>query len=110
MISLILSGQPYRQPGSPTRSTATVTPAIRDALSESRDTDHIVLALNTLGKFDFSNHVLNEFVRDCIITYLEDDHPEVRKSAALTTFQLFVRDPICNQTSNHAIKVVGEVL
>jgi FKBP12-rapamycin complex-associated protein len=36
--------------------------------------------------------------------------PDIRKAAAVTCCQLFVRDPICNQTSTHAIKVVGEVL
>lgn len=54
--------------------------------------------------------MLNEFVRDCAIKYVEDDKPEVRKAAALTCCQLFVRDPICFQTSNHAIQVVGEVM
>jgi FKBP12-rapamycin complex-associated protein len=42
--------------------------------------------------------------------YVEDDNTEVRKAAALTCCQLFVRDPICYQTSNHAIQVVGEVM
>ncbi|RUP43431.1 hypothetical protein BC936DRAFT_137191, partial [Jimgerdemannia flammicorona] len=78
--------------------------------NDARDVETIVLALVTLGNFDFTGHVLNEFVRDCIVTYLEDDNPDVRKAAAVTCCQLFVRDPICYQTSNHAIKVVGEVL
>jgi len=56
------------------------------------------------------DHVLNEFVRDVAMKYVEDDHTEVRKAAALTCCQLFVRDPICYQTSNHAIQVVGEVM
>lgn len=56
------------------------------------------------------DHVLNEFVRDVAMKYVEDDNVEVRKAAALTCCQLFVRDPICYQTSNHAIQVVGEVM
>lgn len=42
--------------------------------------------------------------------YVEDDNAEVREAAALTCCQLFVKDPICYQTSNHAIQVVGEVM
>ncbi|CAG8464548.1 8437_t:CDS:10, partial [Paraglomus occultum] len=55
-------------------------------------------------------HVLNEFVRDCVVRYLETDIVEVRKAAALTCCQLFARDKILEQTSQHAIQVVNEVL
>lgn len=55
-------------------------------------------------------HVLNEFVRDVAIKYVEDDDPEIREAAALTCCQLYVRDPIVNQTSYHALAVVGEVI
>lgn len=113
LLSMILSGKPFRPPGSPqklqiTNSTARET---REAhASEVKVSELVTLALTTLGTFDFTNHVLNEFVRDCVISYLEDDNAEVRKSAALTSCQLFVRDPIVFQTSNHAIRLVGEVL
>ncbi|KAG1057434.1 hypothetical protein G6F43_000742 [Rhizopus delemar] len=113
VISIILSGQPYKQPGAPTSRNMiqTVERPLREAgVNDGNDNETIVLALATLGSFDFSNHVLNEFVRDCIVNYLDDDLPEIRKAAAVTCCQLFVRDPICNQTSTHAIKVVGEVL
>lgn len=114
VISITLSGQPYKPPGAPTNRTIiqTVERPLRGegGLADGKDNETIVLALTTLGSFDFSNHVLNEFVRDCIVNYLDDDIPEIRKAAAVTCCQLFVRDPICNQTSAHAIKVVGEVL
>lgn len=55
-------------------------------------------------------HILNEFVRDVAIKYVEDDDPEIRKAAALTCCQLYVRDPIVNQTSYHALQVVGDVI
>jgi FKBP12-rapamycin complex-associated protein len=70
----------------------------------------VALALHTLGSFDFSGHVLNEFVRDVAIRYVEDDNAEIRKAAALTCCQLFVRDPIVHQTSTHSIEVVSEVI
>ncbi|KAG0044728.1 phosphatidylinositol kinase- protein kinase tor1 [Gryganskiella cystojenkinii] len=112
MLSMILSGQMYKPLGAPNTSRAlTNSPVRRDILiAEPKDVDSIVLALNTLGSFNFSGHVLNEFVRDCCIPYLEDDNAEIRRSAAQTCCQLFVQDPICFQTSAHAVQVVGEVL
>jgi FKBP12-rapamycin complex-associated protein len=61
-------------------------------------------------KFARAGHVLSEFVRGCALPYLEDDHPEIRQAAALTCCRLFVRDPICYQSSNHSIEVISEVL
>lgn len=113
MLSLILSGQMYKPLGAPsgTRGGSTNSPLRRDIpQSEVKDIDSIILALTTLGSFNFAGHVLNEFVRDCCIPYLEDDNADIRRSAAQTCCQLFVRDPICFQTSAHAVQVVGEVL
>lgn len=113
VISITLSGQPYKQPGAPTNRNI-VQPVDRplreSGPADAKDHEIIVHALRTLGSFDFSNHILNEFVRDCIVNYLDDDIPEIRQAAAVTCCQILVRDPICNQTSAHAIKVVGEVL
>ena len=55
-------------------------------------------------------HVLNEFVRDVAIKYVDDDDPEIREAAALTCCQLYVEDTIVSQTSQHALQVVGEVI
>jgi FKBP12-rapamycin complex-associated protein len=55
-------------------------------------------------------HVLNEFVRDVALKYVEDDDPEIREAAALTCCQLYVRDPVVNQTSYHALQVVADVI
>lgn len=113
MLSMTLSGQMYKPFGAPNSARAGVanSPVRRDMISaEPKDTDSIILALAILGSFDFTGHVLNEFVRDCCIPYLEDDNPDIRRSAAQTCCQLFVRDPICYQTSAHAVQVVSEVL
>lgn len=59
---------------------------------------------------DSIDYSLSEFVRDCVVKYLEDDHPEIRRAAALTCCQILSADPIVAQTSNHAIKLVNEVL
>jgi len=44
------------------------------------------------------------------IKYVEDDDPEIREAAALTCCQLYIRDPIVNQTSYHALQVVADVV
>lgn len=114
MISFVLSGRPFKPLGSPANVQPPTAPPLtkpyKDGQTAEERTVEITLALHTLGSFDFTNHVLNEFVRDVTMKYVEDDNTEVRKAAALTCCQLFVRDPICYQTSNHAIQVVGEVM
>ena len=54
--------------------------------------------------------MLNEFVRDVALRYVDNNSPEIRKAAALTCCQLYIRDPIIHQTSFHAMRVVGEVV
>lgn len=111
LLSIILSGQNFRAPGSPERVNSNLVPSIANQQpADGKDSELITLALNTLGGFDFTGNVLNEFVRDVMINYVEDDNPEVRKAAALSSCQLFIKDPIVFQTSNHAIQVVSQVL
>lgn len=121
LLSIILSGQGFRAPGSPERINSNLLPSMANQLpADGKDSELITLALNTLGGFDFtgiypetvltSGNVLNEFVRDVMINYVEDDNPDVRKAAALSSCQLFIKDPIVYQTSNHAIQVVSQVL
>jgi len=57
-----------------------------------------------------TGHVLNEFVREAAMPYLEDDSPEVRKEAVMASTQLLVNDPICGQTSVHSVEIVSDVL
>ncbi|KAF7334695.1 Serine/threonine-protein kinase TOR [Mycena venus] len=53
----------------------------------------LTLALNTLGTFDFSGHILTEFVCTNALPYVEDDAPEVRRAAALTCCRLLSGAP-----------------
>lgn len=55
-------------------------------------------------------HVLNEFVRDVAIQYVDSNDPAIRKASALTCCQLYIRDPIIHQTSSHSIRVVADVI
>jgi FKBP12-rapamycin complex-associated protein len=98
MLSLILDGTPFRPLGCPESRLPPLPSFAKDfTLQELHSDAEIALALHTLGSFDFSGHILNEFVRDVAIHYVENDNPEIRKAAALTCCQLFVHDPIINQ-------------
>lgn len=119
MLSMVLIGQPYRPLGAPLliRSTSSHQQvSAREAANgfgsgeDNKSVDTITTALQTLGDFDLSGHILNEFVRNCTLPYLESDHAEIRKAAAITCARLFMQDPICFQTSMHAIEVVNDVL
>ncbi|KAF8659826.1 hypothetical protein AX16_001711 [Volvariella volvacea WC 439] len=113
MLSLILSGQPYKPLGAPpslVRTDISRDVSATQAAAQDKNPGLITLALVTLGSFDFSGHVLNEFVRSCALPYLEDDNAEVRRAAALTCCRLFMKDPICYQASSHAIEVISDVL
>ncbi|KAI0408502.1 TOR kinase [Xylaria palmicola] len=114
MLSKVLCGEPFKPLGAPVPNTLSAVPIIPKDAKDPQVYEHrkaeVKLALNTLGSFDFSGHILNEFVRDVAIKYVEDDDPEIREAAALTCCQLYVRDPIVNQTSRHALQVVGDVI
>lgn len=114
MLSVVLCGEQFKPLGAPQPNTlttiSTVAKDFKDPQAYENRKAEIKLALNTLGSFDFTGHVLNEFVRDVAIKYVEDEDPEIREAAALTCCQLYVRDPIVNQTSYHALQVVGDVI
>ncbi|PHH75663.1 hypothetical protein CDD82_4330 [Ophiocordyceps australis] len=114
MLSVVLCGEPFKPLGAPQPNTltsvTTVAKDAKDAQAYENRRAEVKLALNTLGSFDFTGHVLNEFVRDVAVKYVEDEDPDVREAAALTCCQLYVRDPIVNQTSHHALQVVGDVI
>jgi FKBP12-rapamycin complex-associated protein len=114
MLSVVLCGEPFKPLGAPQPNTLSSVPVVAKDGKDPQAYDHrraeVKLALNTLGSFDFTGHILNEFVRDVAIKYVEDEDPEIREAAALTCCQLYVRDPIVNQTSYHALQVVGDVI
>ncbi|KAF1821278.1 TOR1 phosphatidylinositol 3-kinase [Dissoconium aciculare CBS 342.82] len=116
LLSKTLCGQPFQTLGHP--SSGKGLPPIynkewrdrRDPQNlEHKDTE-IALALHTLGSFDFRGHLLNDFLRDVAIRYIEDDDAEIRRAAALTCCQLFVKDTIVHQSDHHAIQVVSDVI
>jgi hypothetical protein len=124
-LSMVLSGQAYRQPGAPDRmSIAQLTNTIREIQSaEQKDVDTFTVALNTLGSFDFTGtpvllsifipflgHSLHEFLRECVVAYLEDDVAEIRRAATLTCCHVLVKDSIVAQHNTAAMLIVGDIL
>ena len=63
-----------------------------------------------LDEFDFSGHVLNEFVCNCALPYPEEDLPEVRKAAALTCCSIFRRDPVYFQGFNNVMEAFRDII
>ena len=101
LLSNVLCGREFSPVGSPSHN---VIPShfARDhkdgAQAEHRDAE-VALALQTLGNFDFSGYILNEFVRDVVIRYVEDDNPTSRRASALTCCQLLIKDPVLSTTT-----------
>ncbi|MCJ1306656.1 phosphatidylinositol kinase- protein kinase tor1 [Agyrium rufum] len=112
LLSLVLCGKPFKPLGCPENRLPPMPAFAKDWATQgvSHKDSEIALALHTLGSFNFAGHVLNEFVRDVAIKYVDNDNPEIRKASALTCCQLFIQDPVIQQTSFHAIRVVGEVI
>lgn len=131
LLSVVLSGKPFTQLGGPDyrHALANITRLPQDETGRL-DTDfELALALQTLGGFDFSGmllleeptynyiqtktcpgYILNDFVHDVAIQYVENEHPAIRKAAALSSCQLIVKDPIIHQSSRHATSIVGHIL
>lgn len=110
LLSLILCDQPYRAPGAPIRNQVNVV-SLKETLGNDALNDAlIILALKTLGSFNFRGHSLHELIRECAVLYLDDTNVEIRKAAALTCSNLLARDPACYQSSNNSLQIVLEVL
>lgn len=131
LLSLVLSGKTFQPPGSPYGSIKINEASARDyrlimisrdtglsissilnnpEVYQGQDNDIVVQALQMLAFFDFENYQLNEFVRYCIITYLDSSSPKIRRTATSTSCKIFIRDPICHQTSVNALKAVNDVV
>ncbi|KAG2382353.1 hypothetical protein C9374_005555 [Naegleria lovaniensis] len=104
-ISQILARQPFNTLNPVTPPTQ-FAPHIEASLYS---TPTIVFALKTLGSFNVKGHNLIDFVHDCVVKYLDDDIPAIRKEAAKTCCRLLVsqgKPPV----KGHFGSVVGDVL
>ena len=80
ILSMILMQQPFRHPGTPKQLMS----GAAGAGLEPPDSQSVVLALATLGSFDFEGHSLLQFVRHCADTYLHSEEKEIRLEAVKT--------------------------
>ncbi|POY71739.1 putative Non-specific serine/threonine protein kinase [Rhodotorula taiwanensis] len=123
LVSQILAGESFRQAGAPRRYQRR---EVSHTPHEPRDENQVILALEVLGSFNFKGvfqihrsaapveaddeHSLGEFVRDHVARYVEDENPDIRRAAAVSCCSVLANDPVVSQTSNHAIRLVNEVL
>lgn len=131
LLSLVLSGKVFQPPGSPYGSVKINETSARNyrlimisrdtglsinnilnnqELYQTMDDEIVVQALEMVSYFEFENYQLNEFVRYCIVSYLDSSSPKIRQTAVFTSCRIFTKDPICHQTSVNALSAVNEVV
>ncbi|KAJ9451057.1 (UPF0240) [Diplonema papillatum] len=96
MASSDLPSQHSWNGNSPTTSSSNLERSLSSSsntASQLPRTDDIQKALRLLRVFDFQPRDLGPFVRDCIIRFLDDEAPAVRKEAALTCAAIVVPSP-----------------
>ncbi|KAK0535702.1 phosphatidylinositol kinase- protein kinase tor1 [Tilletia horrida] len=106
-ISLSLTGRPFRCLGQRAQAEMISKNGRSD---DNGEAETIVVALRTLGTFDFGDEVLIHFVRASALPYLDNDNVEVVKAAATSCARRVSEDPICHHFSIHAIELVNDVL
>nr|CAH7722994.1 unnamed protein product [Callosobruchus chinensis] len=109
MLSQILLNKPLVHPGMPRHLTGNIP---LSGSSDTYDTQIIVLALHTLGTFDFEGQRLLPFVQRCANHFLIHDQTEIRLEAVKTTCRL-LRHAIRSTTRNPSetvTKTVASVL
>ena len=131
VLSHMLSGHEFLYPGAPCGSSKMDSAAARlqrlaaiacsiglltsqlanhSELHDALDTELTVQALRMLASFKFAGYQLNDFVLNCVVTYLNSNSGCVRQTAIRTACTIFKNDPICSQTSVRALNAVNDVI
>ncbi|KAL2917300.1 phosphatidylinositol kinase-related protein kinase tor1 [Polyrhizophydium stewartii] len=94
-LSMVLCSRTYVIPSVQARSVVPVASLLtRDAQpTETRDTEAVILALTTLGNFNFDYEHMHEIVMECADLYLEDENIDMRKAAAIACSQILSNHP-----------------
>uniref|UniRef100_A0A1B6E046 Serine/threonine-protein kinase TOR n=1 Tax=Clastoptera arizonana TaxID=38151 RepID=A0A1B6E046_9HEMI len=106
MLSHVLMNKQLRHPGMPAHLPAANTSIGLNL--ESQDIPSIVLALRTLGSFNFDGHSLLQFVRRCAEHFLNSEPQEVRLEAVRTCSRL-LRLAVESASSRHSQTVTQTV-
>ncbi|XP_017768823.1 PREDICTED: target of rapamycin [Nicrophorus vespilloides] len=94
MLSHILMNKPLMHPGMPRQMN---TPNL--GMGDSCDIPSTVLALHTLGNFDFEGQSLLDFVKRCADFYILHEHQEIRLEAVRTCSRLLKQTVIEEKTT-----------
>lgn len=105
MLSLILRKKPYTTCNGENQIVQKFTNAL---LIEAHDANKLVLALRTLGSFDFEwNNTLISFIRRCTDYYLQSEQHDIRMEAVKTSARLLTKAvERCSQTYSRTLNLV----
>ncbi|XP_059477089.1 serine/threonine-protein kinase mTOR [Neocloeon triangulifer] len=109
MLSLVLMNQPLRY-GSLSRHSSHSPPPISQ---DATDTESTILALRTLGSFNFDGHSLLQFVRRCADHYLTSDNTQIRLESVRTCSRLLclaLEGPQMHALETTVADVLGKLL
>nr|XP_022907797.1 target of rapamycin [Onthophagus taurus] len=101
MLYKILMSKPLRHPGMPRHLPQT-------ASLDVPDTSSIVLALHTLGTFDFEGHSLLQLVQKCADDFIVHENHEIRLEAVKTCSRL-LKQNIYNPSEEYSDTVMTTV-
>ncbi|KOB76049.1 Target of rapamycin isoform 1, partial [Operophtera brumata] len=105
MLSLILRKKPYAPSNGENQIVHMFTTAMQ---VEAHDATKLVLALRTLGSFDFEwNKPLMSFIRRCTDHYVQSEQHDVRMEAVKTAAKLLVKAvERCAQTNSRTLSML----
>eukprot|EP01117_Protostelium_nocturnum_P014316 TRINITY_DN5444_c0_g1_i3.p1 TRINITY_DN5444_c0_g1~~TRINITY_DN5444_c0_g1_i3.p1 ORF type:complete len:2209 (+),score=787.54 TRINITY_DN5444_c0_g1_i3:161-6787(+) len=114
LLSITLAGKLFYYPGTPAKWRRKIVnnpppiPAV--PLSKEEQDRVIALALRILGNFNFDPHLLTELLRTCIVNYLKDPNPQIRKESALCCCKLMASSSVKTTEGRYYAIVVSEIL
>ncbi|KAI8866961.1 hypothetical protein GQ42DRAFT_180984 [Ramicandelaber brevisporus] len=87
-----------------------VTDIIQNARGEADDKQQLLLALSTLGTFDFGGHDLTAYADRFVLDYLTDTQPNVREQAIRTLELLLVKSRVAHDTALRSRQLVQRIV
>lgn len=105
MLSLILRKKPYAPSNGDQQIVYLFTTAMQ---VEPHDASKLVLAMRTLGSFDFDwNNTLTSFIRRCTDHYLQSEQHDIRIETVKTTAKLLMKAvERCPQTNSRTLNLL----
>lgn len=108
MLSHILMNKPLRHPGMPHYTTSVLPFSGGSGSGDAYDTQIIVLALHTLGTYDFEGQSLLQFVRRCADHFIVHEQRDIRLEAVKTCSRLLKQ--AIHTTTTHPSETITETV